>query len=394
MTTSGRPLRVGLVGANWAVQGHGATWRQLPGVEVVAICTSRQETADRAAQANGIARAYGDYRDMMRDPDIDLVSMALKPAPRYPIAVAALEAGKHVYQAVPYAVTVAQAEHMRDLQQARGLVGTVDSQTQWMPAFRCMADMIADGFLGDFYHARADVHLPLIADGPYRYPLPGWLTGSTADGPSDASRLWLGEAESGAGAWRNFGAHTLIDLARLFGPIEEAIGDVGIRLAEWSLPNGTTFRPTAEDIGTALVRFRDGGTAAVSTSWCTPDAAGFRLEAWGSRGRLEMRSVFPLGDVAATLYAGDARPRDYDTLTGELVRIPDRYFEVPELGLGRDAADFFLPFRLMFLDILRAVRTGGDAAPSFVEASAAQRGVEAVLRSMATRGWVRLAEVG
>src|SRR3546814_4089872 len=60
-----RPLRVGMIGANWGIVGHLPAWRNLPGVEVAAICTAHEETARAAADAHGIPHAYHDYRRMI-----------------------------------------------------------------------------------------------------------------------------------------------------------------------------------------------------------------------------------------------------------------------------------------------------------------------------------------
>jgi predicted dehydrogenase len=388
-----RPLRIGLVGANWSLEGAGTAWRMLPDTELVAVCTSRQETAEKAASQNGITKAYWDYREMMKDPEIDVVNIAMKPTLRYDIVVSALEAGKHVCQSIPYATDLVKARHMRDLQRSKGLVGVAESQTRWMPAIRCMKDMVDDGYLGELYHAHVNIHLPLIRQGDFVYPLVAWLTGATADSPSDASRLWFGDKESGAGAWRNFAIHSLMVLSYLFGPVEEVTGNIDVKLKEWRLPNGTNLKPTSEDVATVLVRFANGGTAVISTSWSTADASGFLLEAWGSHGRLATRSVFPLGDVSAGLFAGDARPRDYDTIVGQNISIPERYYQVPGLNLEKADAGFYLPFMLMFSDMRRAIRDGGDSSPSFNEAYQAHLGMEAAVRSVDTRSWVRIADL-
>jgi predicted dehydrogenase len=53
-------LRVGIISAAWGGFAHLPAWRALPGVEVTAICTSRRETAEAAAQRLGIARPFWD----------------------------------------------------------------------------------------------------------------------------------------------------------------------------------------------------------------------------------------------------------------------------------------------------------------------------------------------
>ena len=103
-------LRVGIISANWGVMAHLPAWRANPDVEVVGICTAHQATAEAAAAANGIPRAFWDYRAMAQDPDIDIVDVGTRPNLRYDMCMAALAAGKHVYNGVPFADSM---EHAR-----------------------------------------------------------------------------------------------------------------------------------------------------------------------------------------------------------------------------------------------------------------------------------------
>ncbi len=58
--------RVGIIGANWTLKVHGSAWRSLPGVEVAAVCTAHRETAEAAAKAFSIARAYWSNDDLVK----------------------------------------------------------------------------------------------------------------------------------------------------------------------------------------------------------------------------------------------------------------------------------------------------------------------------------------
>jgi len=59
------PLRVGIISAAWGAKAHLPAWRSLDGVEVTAICTSRPETAAKAADDYQVARAFHDFRAMI-----------------------------------------------------------------------------------------------------------------------------------------------------------------------------------------------------------------------------------------------------------------------------------------------------------------------------------------
>src|SRR5881275_541591 len=95
-------LRVGIVSANWGALAHLPAWRTVPGVEVTAICTSRQESAEKAASQFGVERPFWSYEAMAADPNIDIIDAGTNPLLREKIVTAALEGGKHAVNQVPF----------------------------------------------------------------------------------------------------------------------------------------------------------------------------------------------------------------------------------------------------------------------------------------------------
>src|SRR3546814_20198184 len=93
MTNS--PLRVGIISAAWGARAHLPAWRSLDGIEVTAICTSRPETAAKAAADFDVARAFHDFRAMAADPEIDIVDCGTRPPLRHPMVKEALGGGTH-----------------------------------------------------------------------------------------------------------------------------------------------------------------------------------------------------------------------------------------------------------------------------------------------------------
>ena len=87
-------LKVGIISANWGAYAHLPAWRAIEGVEVTAICTSRQETAEAAAAATSIPRAFWDAEAMAADPDIDIIDVGTRPNLRHAMVLAALRNGK------------------------------------------------------------------------------------------------------------------------------------------------------------------------------------------------------------------------------------------------------------------------------------------------------------
>lgn len=381
-----KPLKIGIVGANWTLAAHAPAWSMLPGCEVLAICTAHEETARAAAAQANIARPYWDYRQMAQDPDLDIIVVGTPPKTRYDIVMAALEGGKSVYNCIPFATSTQKARDMRDAQVSRGLVGVVDAQFRWIPAVRYMKDLIAQGWLGDMSQATIEVQLPLFGFDDYLYP-------SSAMPDVLKPYYWLADSKSGASAWRNFGSHAMLNLIDLFGEVDEIVGDTRTVLKEWHLPNGDVLTPDTPDTAMALVKFRNGGFANINTGWCKADPMTYRLEVWGTKGRFLVEDA-TFGDApGSTLYYGDTRKREFTQLSGQQLEIPAHYYEVPGTPLQKEGCPpFIMPMAAIFQDMATAVREGREGSPSFTEAAHVHAAVEAMIESTQTRCWTKVSE--
>jgi len=130
MATSSK-IRVGIVGASanrgFASIAHIPALRALPQFEIVAVCTTRQDSAEMAARHYGVPLAFSDPAKLAQHPDVDLVTVSVKvPDHRRPV-MAAIDAGKHVYCEWPLgrdtdeAVRMLDAAKRRDIRHAVGL---------------------------------------------------------------------------------------------------------------------------------------------------------------------------------------------------------------------------------------------------------------------------------
>lgn len=380
--------RIGIIGANWSLKVHGAAWRQLPDVEVAAVCTAHRETAEAAAAQFGVPRAYWDVRDLVADPDIDIIDVGSRPAFRHDMVMAALGAGKHVYDALPFAMNVAAAEEQAAEARNKGLVGVVDAQFRWVPAAMQMKAMVDAGFLGQPLGFSLQLLLPLRAHDGFVYPHSAYPGGGVSP------YFWLADQASGGSGWRNFGTHSTLLLTHLLGPVAAATGVQATGVRQWNLPDGTTLTPDTADLGCGVLRMENGAIGTIQTGWSVPDAAGVRLEMWGDRGRLVYTDPTFGDGLTARLYAGATEPFDYGKSAGKWLEIDSNYFEVPRTGWTKsDAPPYMISMGWMFHDMLVAVREGRPGSPNFDEALHAHKVVEAVIRSGETRRWVDIAEM-
>lgn len=382
-----RPLRVGIIGANWSLKVHGAAWRRIEGVEVSAICTSRRETAEQAAADFGIPKAYWNHEEMAADPDIDIIDVGTRPSFRFPMVMAALRNRKHVYDALPFATSFGDAKAMHDAQRAAGVVGTVDAQFRWIPEAQKMKAMIDEGFIGRPLGFNVQLMLPLVEQGGKPYAFSAWSDGA-------APYLWLAEKSSGGSGWRNFASHSLLFLTHLLGPVAEAVGMLETGVPEWFLPDGSVVRPETHDLGCATLKLENGAIGNLQVGWCTPDTEGWRVEIWGDKGRLLLNDPSFGNAPVATLHAGDARLLPFGQRSCHQVAIDPAYCDVPHCPMTDSNPRLFVAMDWMFSRMVDAIRAGGEGSPSFAEAVAVHRVVEAVELANAQRRWVRLEEIG
>ncbi|SDL01869.1 Predicted dehydrogenase [Catalinimonas alkaloidigena] len=143
--------KVGVAGLGFIGPAHIEALRRLPDVEVVAVNDFGDEIAKAKAQTLGIEKAYGKFDDMLADPEIECVHICTPNFLHFPMAKAALEAGKHVVCEKPLANTVKEAEELVALAAKTGKVNAVHFNLRYYPLIRHMRTMREKGELGNIH---------------------------------------------------------------------------------------------------------------------------------------------------------------------------------------------------------------------------------------------------
>jgi predicted dehydrogenase len=362
-------LRIGIISANWGAFAHLPAWRAVPGVEVVAICTSRRETAEAAAQRHGIARAFWNAEAMIADPAIDIIDCGTRPSIRHPMVLSALRQGKHVYNGIPFAPDLQAARALHDAWLQSGKVAIVDAFSQWIPALRLAHEMIDNGFMGQPFGGSCFFNLSLFNQPHPQFPY-----------------NWFAQAGLGVSAMRNLGSHVLHLLVHLFGEVEELVADDSQLLSEWRFPDGNVVHPETNDFANVILRHRNGMTMQLQVSWSATVGRGWSLEAFGSKGRITASDPsFPTSENT-TLSAGATGSKTVD-----LVEIPERLMRPAGIAIGPDAfPQAAHPMAISIHQMIRAIRGHGPAAPDFAQAWHVERILEAARLSSRERTWIRL----
>lgn len=364
-------LRVGIISAAWGTQAHLPAWRAVPGVEVVAVCTAHRETAEAAASQHGIAMPFWNAAEMAAHPDVDLVDVGTRPSYRRDMCLAALAAGKHVYNGIPFAADLEAARTLRDAAARAGTVTAVDAYAEHFGPFRLARELLAEGVLGTVQSVVGRLELSLF-DRP------------TAAFPYN----WFHDASFGASALRNLGSHLLHLMVYLLGPVAEVAGAPAQYLGRWEFvdaPGGLDVG--VADTGVAALRFDLGPIGVMTAAWAGAAAPGFHLELAGERGRLVVRApMMPSGESTVGLGRSGG--------VMEEVPVPDRLVrtegvEMPSEWPGDPRAAMARSFWLM----RRAIAGEGTASPDFARAYHVHAVIEGAYLSGQGAGWVRPSEL-
>ncbi|WP_018634316.1 Gfo/Idh/MocA family protein [Neomegalonema perideroedes] len=262
-----RSIGVGLVGTGFMGKTHALAWRgaratmggDLPSVRLELLCDQPLARAEAMADQFGFAAATEDWRALMADPRIDVVSITTPNALHHEMALAALAAGKHVWCEKPMALTLEQVRAMEAAARASGRKTLVGYNYIRNPAFRHALKLIREGVIGRPVHFR------------------GWVD---EDYQADPDLPWTWRAklsEAGLGTLGDLGCHLVSFMSELMGPAESLLAETQIIHETRPLPEGGGRGPVEnEDVANALIRFESGAQGVFTTS----------RSAWGRKNRL------------------------------------------------------------------------------------------------------------
>ncbi|MBO0144639.1 Gfo/Idh/MocA family oxidoreductase [Agrobacterium sp. Ap1] len=147
-------FRVGIVGLqperSWAAFAHLPALRHLADdFEIVGVANSTLASAQAAATACSIPRAFASMEDMVASPDIDIVAVTVKVPAHWDLVLAAVNAGKHVYCEWPLGRTLDEAVALAKLAADKGVLAVTGTQARVTPAMRHLRQLVKDGFVGN-----------------------------------------------------------------------------------------------------------------------------------------------------------------------------------------------------------------------------------------------------
>ncbi|MDP3196710.1 Gfo/Idh/MocA family protein [Tabrizicola sp.] len=150
--------RIGIIGAGGIIPAHLDAYRTA-GWEVAAICNrTRAKAQAKASEYAPQARVTDRWQDILDDPAIDVVDIALHPAGRLSIIEAALKAGKHVLSQKPFVLDLEDGRRLVVLARENGVKLAVNQNGRWAPHLAWMREAVRAGLVGDVVSAHISIH--------------------------------------------------------------------------------------------------------------------------------------------------------------------------------------------------------------------------------------------
>lgn len=379
-------LTIGLVGYQFMGKAHSNAYRQvgrffdLPfDIRMKTICGRNEAGVASAAKSFGWEGYVTDYREMLADPEIDVVDISTPGSSHCEIAVAAAKAGKIVFCEKPIANTLAEAEQMAAAMEASGKASLVFHNYRGAPAVAMIKAMIDRGDLGDIYHFRGTYLQDWIMDP--EFPL-----------------VWrLQKATAGSGSHGDLGAH-VIDLARhLVGDFDEVCGMMHTFIKQRPLVGEIDDRMGAkassemgevdvDDASIFMAKFKNGALGTIEASRFACGRKNYnRFEINGSKGSV----IFNMERMNEFEYYN---ANDSEDLRGfRVVQCSD---SVHPYSGNYWPVGHIIGYEHTFMNLIKsacdAIADGRDASPNMADGLANQRVLDAVERSSETRSWVSL----
>ena len=379
----GRTVGIGLIGVGWMGRVHSAAYRRCrdhyPDCAGVArLVAAADEDGTRAAEAVdrlGYERATTDWRSVLDDPAVEAVSITVPNRLHREIALAAADAGKHLWLEKPAGRFPQETADIAAAVERTGVRSLVGFNYRQAPAVRHARQLIESGVLGSIDHFRSQ-----------------WVAAYAAS-PRGALTWRFLRHEAGLGILGDLGSHA-VDLALyLLGPITSVTARTETVVRERPLPTGAgthfavveggTLAPVEnEDVVWSIVRFARGVTGTIEASRvAVGPQARYAFEVHGSRGALAWD--FERMNELLVYRSLDTDDAGYTRVLMGPQHEPFGHFQPgPGLPMGYD--DLKVIEASLFLE---SVVDGEQRQPGVREALAAANVMAAMERSSTSGAW-------
>ncbi len=284
-----RAISIGIIGAGMWGAVHARMFQAEPRTEVRWICDPVRQRCEAVQKQYGVKKASPDYHEMLEDAQVEAVVIATPPYLHVPMALEALEAGKHVLIEKPMAANREQMEQMLEAAERHSDLVILEGScrhSRLQPKFPFVRDLIASGKLGEVYH----IHFMHLTQGTYVEYNP------QADWSMDRAR-------AGGGPLLDWGEYDLSFHLGVLGDRPELVGLEAFAVGGLRDLSEKVMRADVEQHGAALLRFDTGMTFYYERGAGVHNQSPIETRIYGTRGGLCLRYPSWESEVIEYFYA-------------------------------------------------------------------------------------------
>ncbi|NHL68540.1 Gfo/Idh/MocA family oxidoreductase [Burkholderia ambifaria] len=369
-------IGVAVIGTGFMGKAHALAYRAVANVfprslkpRLVAVADVSEAGARQAAEQFGFERATSDWRSLLDDPSVQVVSITTPCSMHREMALAAIAAGKHVHCEKPIAPSAPDAHEMMKAAEAATVVTQVGYNYIKNPILKLAQAMIASGELGEITSFRGIHAEDYMADPEIPY---GWRV----------------DPQNGAGALAEIGNH-IVGMARfLLGPITQVNAQLETVNKTRPVAAGSAERREVkvDDIARLMVTFDRGCSGSIEANWtATGRNMQLEFEVYGTNGAL-LFSQERFNELQYFKAGDDPRTAGFARIEAGPVHPPYEHFTVA----GGHQLGFNDLKTIEMAEFLAAIEHRSPTFPDFREAWEIQRVVDAAIRSSTEGRRIRL----
>ena len=371
-----KKLGIGIIGTGFMGKAHAFAYRaalaafpDIPVPVLRSIADVDAASAAKAAAQYGFETSTGNWRDLINDPAVDVVSITTPNTLHKEMAMAAIAAGKHVHCEKPLSPTLADSIEMMKAAEAKGVVTQVGFNYIKNPMLKLARQMVEAGELGQITGFRG-IH----AEDYMHDPQSPWT--------------WRIDPSGGPGVIADLGSH-IIGIARfLLGEIIEVNADVRTVIKQRPVTRGSSeMKPVeVDDVARILVNFGRGCGGTIEANWIqTGRKMQLGFELTGEKGSLVFTQE-RFNELHFYRAGGDPKTNGFTKIeTGPQHQPYGSFCVAGGHGLGFNDLK-----TIEIAEFLGGIGAGKSVGPDFREACAIQKVVDAAVHSSKTRSWQSL----
>jgi predicted dehydrogenase len=258
-------IGVAVHGAGWVSGEHIKSYGKNPNAKVVAICSRSRESAEARAMDAGLtdARIYTDYSELLRDPEVQAISLCTPPHQHPAETVLAAEAGKHILIEKAVANDLKSLRAMETAVRNAGVKTVVSFVLHWNPQFQWIKKMMEQKAIGTVFYAEVD----------YWHNI----------GPHYKQYAWNVKKEIAGSSFLSAGCHA-VDAMRYF------VQDEIIEVSAYSNKLNPEYEYDTNVVG--VVKFAGGAIGKLSSFLDVQCPYAFNIDLLGDKGTIRDNRIF------------------------------------------------------------------------------------------------------